>query len=148
MKIRIALLGSLLVIGSLTLNAQIRKIPAAVTEAFKQKYPDASDVEWKDKITGFRADFKMNGESYEAKFSNKGEWQQTEKAIDAGDLPSAVNDGLDKSKYSEWEVSSVAHIEYKDGHIEYRILVKKNDIEKKYLFFSKEGKLLKDAITI
>lgn len=147
MRIQLAFVLALMIAGT-TLCAQIRKIPAAVTDAFKQKYPNASGVEWKDKLTGFRAEFKMNGESYDAKFSNKGEWQQTEKAISEGDLPAAVNDGLDKSKYSEWEVVSVAHIEYKDGHIEYRILVKKNDIEKKYLFFSDKGKLLKDAITI
>lgn len=139
---------TLVIIGSGHLNAQIRKIPSAVTEAFKAKYPDAADVEWKDKLTNFKASFKMNGENYEAKFNNKGEWQQTEKSIEESQLPGAVKDGLGKSKYSEWEISSAAHIEYKDKKEEYRILVKKNDIEKKYLFFNSQGKLLRDTITI
>lgn len=148
MRVSIALLFVLLAMNSNQLDAQIRKIPAVVTEAFKQKYPSAGNVEWKDKITSFRADFTMNSENYEAKFNNKGEWQQTEKAIDKNKLPAAVNDGFAKSKYSDWDVTSVAHIEFKDGHVEYRVLVKKNDIEKKYLFFNKEGKLLRDTITI
>ena len=29
-------------------HAQIRKIPAEVTEAFKEKYPNTKNVEWKD----------------------------------------------------------------------------------------------------
>jgi hypothetical protein len=128
--------------------AQIRKIPAEVTEALKSKYPDASDVTWKDKITVFAAVFEMNNEKYEARFSSKGEWQSTEKEINESELPGEIKDGLSKSKYAEWEIKSIYNIDLPDDKIQYRIQVVKSDLQKKNLLFSSEGQLLKDNITL
>ncbi len=128
--------------------AQIRKIPAEVTDAFKAKFPNSNAVEWKDKLKFFQANFEMRDEDYLAKFNSKGEWQETEKNIEQDKLPTEVKDGFSKSKFSDWEVKEVSSIEKKDNSIQYRILVKKSDIEKKYLFFNTSGKLLKDSITI
>jgi hypothetical protein len=129
-------------------GAQIRKIPAEVTDAFKVKYPDASAVEWKDKLTVFQADFELKDEKFQARFNSAGEWQETEKSIEEDDLPAPVSEGFGKSKFTEWEVREVSMIDKKDGARQYRILVKKSDIEKKYLFFDKDGKLLRDAYTL
>ena len=128
--------------------AQLRKIPAEVTDAFKAKYPNSNAVEWKDKLKVFQVNFEMKDEDYQARFNSKGEWQETEKFIERKKLSSDVNDGFNKSKYSDWEVKEVSFIEKKDGTEQYRILVKKSDIEKKYLFFNESGKLVKDSITI
>lgn len=147
-RIFVFLLPFLLLLTVTNLSAQIRKIPAAVTEAFKTKYPQAKNVEWKDRLTFFQASFELDGAAHHARFNNKGEWDQTEKEISQSDLPEAVNEGFDKSKYSDWEVSSVAWIQYKDEHIEYRVLVKRSNLEKKYLYFNENGKLLRDSITL
>ncbi|GAC1451177.1 MAG: hypothetical protein NVSMB7_13730 [Chitinophagaceae bacterium] len=40
---------------------QLRKVPAEVTEAFKAKYPDTKNAEWKDKLTGFQVNYEMGG---------------------------------------------------------------------------------------
>src|ERR1700716_2904689 len=79
--------------------AQMRKIPAAVTEAFKEKYPHADQVEWRDKLTSFAATFLDDGIKYEARFNKKGTWQQTESPTNDSALPPAVKSGLEKSKY-------------------------------------------------
>ena len=129
-------------------QAQIRKIPLEATEAFKAKYPDTKNVEWKDKLTSFQADYEMNGVKYSSKFSNKGEWLQTDKVIEEAALPAAVKDGYGKSKYTGWELKEVSQIENKDNSIQYRLFVRKSSVEKKYLYFDPEGKLVKDAITI
>jgi hypothetical protein len=129
-------------------HAQIRKIPAEVTEAFRTKYPDTKNVEWKDKITGFQVSYEMNGIQYQSKFSNKGEWLRTEKIIAEETLPAAVKDGYGKSKYTGWELKEVSRIENKDNSIQFRLFVRKSGVEKKYLYFDPEGKLVKDAITI
>jgi hypothetical protein len=128
--------------------AQIRKIPSEVTEALKEKYPDADNVSWKDKITVFAASFELNNEKYEARFNDKGEWKSTEKEISESELPAEIKDGFEKSKYSEWELKYVYNIELPDNEIQYRIQVAKNDIEKKNLLFNSDGKLLKDNITL
>lgn len=129
-------------------SAQLRKVPAEVTEAFREKFPHADKVEWKDKLSAFQASYEEDGVHYTAKFNSKGEWLQTEKDIEEDALPGAVKDGFDKSKFTEWELKSVSRIESKDNAVQYRIFVKKSNVEKKYLYFNEEGRLIRENITI
>jgi len=128
--------------------AQIRKIPAVVTDAFKYKYRNAESVEWKDKLSHYQVTFQLKGEQYEAIFKNDGTWSGSQKVIDKDDLPEAVEEGLDKSKYADWEAESYFKLLYPDDHVEYRLLVKKSDINKRDLTFSENGRLLKDKLTL
>ena len=130
-------------------EAQVRKVPGTVTDAFKAKYPSASNVEWHDHLSGFTAAFDMNSTHYEARFSNKGVWQSTENKINESEIPAAVKDGLQKSKYADdWKIKDVYKIAVPEDKLQYRLEVKKGDIQKKNLLFSSEGKLLKDNLTI
>ena len=137
-----------LVTTSITSFAQVRKIPSEVTESFKQKYPGATNVEWRDKLSSFSAVFEENDVQYEARFNSKGEWQLTENEIEETDLPDAVRDGYEKSKYAEWEISKIHKIELADGSLQYRLETVKSDVRKKNLYFNSEGRLIKDRITI
>lgn len=129
-------------------DAQLRRIPAAVTDSFKMKYPAATSLEWKDKLTSFQADFIMDNAKYEAKFNSKGEWLNTEKVIRQQDLPAPVADGLSKSKYADWKPENM-YARYLPGDKTfYRIEVSKSDIQKKSLLFNSTGRLLKDNITL
>ncbi len=146
MKFKLTLLLILLISGFA--QAQIRKIPAAVTEAFKARYPHAEKVAWKDEITSFEAQFTLNGFAMTADFNSKGEWQNSEKKIKFTDLPAAVNDGFKKSRYADWETTNVVEIDKNSESLQYRIEVKKSAVQKKYLFFDTNGRLIRDAITI
>jgi hypothetical protein len=146
MKLKSILLLILLIAG--TVQAQIRKIPASVTDAFKVRYPHAEKVAWKDEITSFEAQFTLNGFAMTADFNNKGEWQNSEKKMKFTDLPAAVNDGFKKSKYADWEITSVVEIDKNNESLQYRIEVKKSTVQKKYLFFDTNGRLIRDAVTI
>jgi hypothetical protein len=128
--------------------AQFRKVPAEVTEALKSKYPDASNVSWKDKISVFVASFDMDNEKYEARFDDKGNWKSTTKEISKDALPEQVKDGWEKSKYADWDLNAVYSIELPDDAMQYRLQVSKSDIQKKNLLFNSDGKLLKDNITL
>lgn len=128
--------------------AQVRKVPASVTEAFKAKYPSASNVEWKDKLSGFTATFDNNGGHYDARFNNKAAWQYTEQSIEESALPAGVKDGLAKSKWADWKVESVTKIELPGDKVQYRVQVVKSELQKKNLLFNSEGRLLKDNVTL
>lgn len=131
-------------------QAQFRKIPDDVTEAFRKKYPDATHVSWKDKLSNFQASFEINGDEYIAFFSSSGEWQETDQKMEYEDLPDDVRDGFEKSKYNDWKKGDIYMIVKSDDDelITYRISVKKSAIQKKYLFFSNKGTLLRDAIIL
>ncbi len=135
----------LLVIFSV--NAQFRKIPAEVTESFKAKYENASGVSWKDKLTSFEADFRQKDKEMKAFFSSNGEWIKTETKYSVESLPSEVRDGFKKSKFADLNVLDVSLIDENDKELQYRIVVKKNDISKKSLVFSKDGQLINDYVS-
>ena len=131
------------------LAAQIRKIPAEVTEAFKEKYPNASQVEWKDKLSNFVAVFQEDGVQYEARFNKKGEWKDTENAIETDELPETVNEGYNKSKYADaWKIEAAYKIVLPNVQVQYRVLARKSDLQKKNILFNSDGRLLKDNMTL
>lgn len=136
------------IVGSTLSYAQVRKIPSEVTEAFKEKYPEAAKVEWRDKLSTFSAVFELDNIQYEARFNSKGEWQFTQNEIEESDLPEVVKDSYSKSKYADWEMKSVYKIELADGTTQYRIETELNELRKKNLVFNSEGRMLKDRITI
>ncbi|HKP31351.1 MAG TPA: PepSY-like domain-containing protein [Chitinophagaceae bacterium] len=131
-----------------TVSAQIRKIPSSATDNFKTKYPDAENVEWKDKISHYSALFTINDKSYEAHFDNDGNWKESIVKLDDSEVPAEVNDGYSKSKYTDWSIDKVEKIETNTGKIQYRMQVKKGDLRKKILYFTPEGRLSKDHITL
>src|SRR6478735_750894 len=146
MKKIIALAVLLNVFTFTFVSAQIRKLPAEVTEAFKAKFPDAKNVEWKDNLSNFHADFTLNDASWSAEFSSKGEWKESNKKMTFDALPAAVKDGYNKSKYSDWTPGTITMIEKSDNSVQYKIYTEKSSIvQKRFLYFNKEGQLEKDA---
>jgi hypothetical protein len=132
-----------------TAHAQVRKVPAEVTEALRSKYPMAKNVEWRDRLSGFTAVFDLDSVHYEAKFTNKGFWQSTENKMPESELSAAIKDGFQKSKYAEeWTIKKVYKIALREDKTQYRLEIEKNDIQKKQLFFDPTGRLLRDNITL
>jgi len=129
-------------------SAQIRKIPADVTDAFAARYPHATRVEWKDKLEYFEATFELNGSSITANFSSKGEWEGSERIVDFDDLPDEVKDGFQKSKYMDWQKKSVYELQELGKPMQYRIYVHKSGFQKKNLYFDVNGKLLKESMVL
>lgn len=145
-KIAFALLVTLSVM--VTATAQLRKIPASVTEAFKAQFITTEQLEWKDNITNFEALFSQGGVSKSAKFTKDGTWIETTSTIAFEGLSAAIKDGFVKSKYASWDVKTVSIVEQPNKVVMYKVVVKKDDIQKRNLFFNRNGQLLKDNITI
>lgn len=129
-------------------NAQIRKIPADVTEAFKARYPHAERVSWKDELRSFEAQFTLNNYQISANFNSDGDWLHSDRKMKYEELPENVKDGLQKSKYTDWEVCSVFEITRSTEPLQFRILVKKSGVQKKYLYFNANGKLSRESLTL
>lgn len=129
--------------------AQIRKTPAAVAQAFEKQYPKATKVQYEDNLINVQVHFVSDSGKMTAKYNGDGEWKETEREYTYDDLPADVKTGFDKSKYAtEWKVKETAIIYLPNNEIRYRVKVEKNDLQKKYLFFDKNGRLIKDSLTI
>src|ERR1700690_2100843 len=86
------LLGGLLVMYA-PVHAQLRTLPAAVTDSFKAKYPSAQQVSWSDKLSAWQVSFMQDTSNCTARFKNTGEWQWSTRKLSQASLPSAVQDG-------------------------------------------------------
>lgn len=129
--------------------AQLRKTPIAVTTAFEKQYPTASKVQYEDNLINVQVHFLLDSAKMIAKYNSDGGWKETEKEFAYDSLPLEVKAGFDKSKYSvDWKQTETSIIYLPSGAVQYRIKVQKNDIQKKYLFFDKSGRLLRDSVTI
>ncbi|MGZ5190380.1 MAG: PepSY-like domain-containing protein [Flavisolibacter sp.] len=129
--------------------AQMRKVPSSITTLFEAQYPTAQEVEYKDILTSYHVVFLLDGLKMIAKYNNKGEWKETEKEWSFENLSPEIQDGFQKSKYAnEWEVKETSIIILPGNAQHYRIKVEKNDLQKKYLFFSDKGRLIRESLTI
>ncbi len=128
--------------------AQVTKVPQIAKDNFAKQYPKAENTEWTNAIISVNVQFELNGKSMNAEYNNKGIWKSTLQDESYDKLPADVQDGFKKSKYSDREVTDTKMIYYPGDVIQYRIKAEKNDVEKKYLFFDENGRLLRDAITL
>lgn len=143
-------LSLLVLFSSFSLLAQIREIPKIVEETFANQYPGAEKVEFKDFVVKVQVEFVWKGENMMATYSNKGLWKGSEKEWSFDKLSEEVKDGFHKSKFGDesWEVEETAMLFLPGGAEQYRILVRKSDVQKKYLFFNTTGRLLRTSVTL
>lgn len=145
---RINLVILILMTGVVSSFAQIREIPKEVREQFSRQYPMATDVDFNDNLLNVNIEFTLDNEKWTAEYNNKGVWKHSEKKWTFEQLPDAVKEGFNKSKYADREVKGVIIIYYPGDITQYRIKTEKSAVEKKYLYFNPQGRLLRETITI
>ncbi len=122
-------------------NQSNDKIPAAVTSAFHNKFPDAKKVHWDiENATEYEAEFKLNGAAYSAAFDLSGKWLETETIIKISALPEAVQFAL-KNDFGSFKINEAAKIETAQNEIRYEAEIEKGE-ETFDVLFSADGKKL------
>jgi hypothetical protein len=131
-------------------GAQLRELPAEVLSAFERQYPQATHVEFKDQLLKVYVHFKLDDAKMIASYNNKGLWKETEREWSFDQLTEEVKSGFERSKYADenWIQKETAIVYLPDGTEQYRLKVEKGDIQKKYLYFNKRGRLLRESLTL
>jgi hypothetical protein len=141
-----------LLVMSITISTfsfgQLGHIPAQLTESFKSKYPNATDVSWSKRLTRYTIKFKMADKEYVSNFNDDGTWKDTYTVIEFNALPAAVKNGFTKGEFSDWEVQEIRKIDANGRDRTYRIEVKKNTLNQKNLFYNEKGDLIHDGLTL
>ena len=128
--------------------AQVTSIPDLAKENFFKQYPDAKNVQWQNDVVNVNARFEQDSNSLNAEYNNKGTWKWTLKEWTFDKLTTDIREGFSKSKYASRQVLEVKVL-YLPGYvIQYRLKVEKNDIEKKFLFFNTEGRLVRTTVAL
>lgn len=129
-------------------QAQLRDIPADVESAFSRQYPQAQKVTYEDKLIYVLVHFTQSDSSSTAKYSSKGIWQWTETAMPFTGLPQQVQEGFNKSKYADWQVDHVYKVDLPGNLLRYKLQVEESALVKRNLYFSQNGRLISDNLTI
>jgi hypothetical protein len=111
---------------SININAQDKNesvIPQVIISAFNNKYPNTEVKRWKIEDDRFIAKAIIKNSKSFAAFDKNGKWLNTVTKITwPWKLPKAVNAALNKTKYGNWHVYSMAKLERPSGNF-YRIIV-------------------------
>ena len=143
--------GLLLIVSGFIFStsfAQVTTIPEQAKQNFFRQYPDAKNIEWSNDVVNVNVRFEQDTNKMYAEYNNKGIWKWTLKDYSFDQLPADVKEGFEKSKYAGREIKETKVL-YLPGYvIQYRLKVEKSDVEKKYLFFNGEGRLLRSTVAL
>ena len=64
------------------------------------------------------------------------------------ELPPVVKEFLEVSEFYKWAIRTVAALENSQGGKEFRIYVRNNTVQRKYLYYGEDGKLLRDSYNL
>ena len=137
-------------------SAKADPVSEKAKEALVQKFPDASNVNWKSKGDYVIADFKSalltrSGSVYKhaAWFDNAGFWYMTETELEFDQLPEAVREAFLLSEYAGWKIDDIDRIERYQMALVYVIEVeqKVNGKETELdLYYSEDGILIRVVV--
>ena len=138
---------SLFVISS-QVQSQVTSVPEQAKENFFKQYPDAKNVQWQNDVVNVNVKFEQDTNKMNAEYNNYGIWKRTLKDWTFDKLITDVKEGFAKSKYADKQVLDVKVL-YLPGYvIQYRLKVEKNDVERKFLFFNIDGRLLRTTVAL
>jgi len=126
---------------SATIFAQ--STPSAVTAAFNQKFPGATNVKWdKENVHNYEASFELKDGKYSANFSDTGTWLETESPFSFTLLPEKVQTAFN-TEHKGATIIAISKIETSKGEIKYEVEIKsgKKTVE---VFYTTEGKEIKE----
>ena len=101
-----------------------KKIPAAVTAGFTEKYPGMKVADWDLVPNGvYEAEFRMNDKKMEAYFGENGAWIETRTLVKIEEFPPAVFQAMTTGDYKDWTFHDYAIVDTPGGK-RYNIIAK------------------------
>ena len=117
--------------------------PAAVKNAFENKFPNATSVNWgKENAQEWEAEFTLNGKKISSNFLTDGTWVETEEPINKEELPKVIL-GVIQKQYSGWSIMEAAKTETAKNGTIYEADIKKGT-KKLSLAFKEDGTIVKE----
>lgn len=126
----------------ISLNAMAWQAPKPVTDAFQQKFNEATNVKWlKENDTDYEASFDLLGKKMTAIFNEQGQWLSTETEVGVKALPGISRIVL-QTRFIGWQIATAHKIDKADGSLHYRADLDKKGTRKE-VFLKKNGTIIK-----
>ena len=121
-------------------------VSEAIQNAFKAKYPSATNETWEIKSGYYVAEFWENGKEPDVWFTSDAEWRMTETDLgrDKNLLPDEVRTAFESSEYKTWRTEDIDKYERPDKTF-YLIEVETAGKTDHKLFYAPDGTLIKSV---
>ena len=124
----------------------LRNVGVEFTEALRADYPEAGSVEWERNRGWYVAEFMGKDGEMKVWYDKDAQWRMTEtdSRHDGSQLPAAVYEAFNSSKYASWKIEDIDKYE-RPGDVFYLLEIETRSDKERMLFYSESGKLLKDV---
>lgn len=116
-------------------------VPESVLNGYKEKYKKTPVNNWYEGEGGYSALFDKGETTYQAFFTNSGEWIRTVSKIKEAAVSGAVKKAIKNTEWKEWKMTDSYKVETPQAKKLFEIHLKKGK-EKKIILFDPEGKAL------
>ncbi|MDB5258179.1 MAG: hypothetical protein JWM14_2874 [Chitinophagaceae bacterium] len=114
-------------------------VPSVVVNAFQQKFPKASGIEWEKKGDLYEAEFDLKFEDHKVLIDGTGKIVKHKEEINAADLPAVVKETIKKG-FSTYKIDDADRIETQ-GLVIYKVELE-NSKEDKKIYIGEDGKII------
>ena len=119
------------------------EVSQKAAKAFHEKYPTAIVVYWTKNENGYQVQYKMDEDLFDAFFAEEGAWLKTEYSIDSEELPDAVVNAKQNTKYKTWDIGNVRVIEMPDKEKTYKLEMYDMEYNQAIIMFDPKGNIVK-----
>ncbi|MBA4055548.1 MAG: hypothetical protein C0490_12610 [Marivirga sp.] len=116
------------------------QVPAPVTKALSENYPETSSLKWEKKKETYKAGFKVGKIDHDVWFTNEGKIVKHRLEIKEEDLPVAVKETI-KKEFGNYKVGECEKTE-ENQTVTYKVELKDAEGKKKKVNISPEGKVI------
>lgn len=143
MKKLIVFLFVILAIPSLAQQKKIKDslVPESVLNGYKEKYKKTPVNNWYEGDGGYSALFDKGEATYQAFFTNSGEWIKTVCKIKESAVSGAVKKAIKNTEWKDWKMSDSYKVETPEAKKLFEIHLKKGK-ERKVILFDPTGKAI------
>lgn len=120
-----------------------QNVPAVVVNAFQQKFPQQSTVEWELKRGLYEAEFEIKNLDHNVYLDSTGKIVRYKQEINVTDLPAAIKTSIEKN-FKGYKIEDVKKIE-EGSTLTYKVELEKGEEERK-VTFSADGKVIENKI--
>lgn len=112
-------LVAVLLTCTVSCEQDIKKAPASVENAFNEKYPGATMVEWGKQMGFYNAEFFFNEHEMEAQFDKDGSWLWSKTEILLSEVPDSVFEAAKNYNDGKWNIDDIDYYQRSSGEMEY-----------------------------
>ncbi len=119
-------------------------VPSVVVNAFQQKFPKASDIEWEKKGLVYEVEFDLQFKDHKVLIDSTGKIVKHKEEISTSDLPVPVKATLQK-EFAKYKMDDAKRIET-DGLVIYKVEVE-NGADERKIYLDGEGKIIEAKVS-